>query len=275
MHRLFGQLERALEGRHAAKGHLNAGFDQRPRRRLDIHMVNPKVRSEISDKPVRRRRQRGKTENPVGMRLLEALAGREYGWLSQKTGIPASTISDYVLKGISSADNAVKIADALDISLDGLLRGSSSGAGSKAPALVEVGEADWVALNEYDLRLVDETGKGQPIGRVVFRRDWLYVAFAESSGLWITRTLTPDPVRGLPTGSAIVCKDHPEGERPLEGQHYIFWVNGGVLLARFSYRGADAYQPGEALVMPADLDRVEGQHFIIARALGALARPLV
>ena len=81
-------------------------------------MVSPKVRNENSDIVKRRRRQPVQTDNSVGKRVIELLGDRDFGWLSGKTGIPASTLSDYVQRGISRADNAVKIARALDTTVE-------------------------------------------------------------------------------------------------------------------------------------------------------------
>jgi len=56
-------------------------------------------------------------------RLLLALGPRDMLWLSKATGIPPQTLSDYGRRGISKAEAAVKIARALEVSLDWLLAG--------------------------------------------------------------------------------------------------------------------------------------------------------
>jgi hypothetical protein len=54
--------------------------------------------------------------------------------------------------------------------------------------LIDAANADWIEVEDFDLRQFDDRGKGEPVGRTMFRRDWLYLTLGESSGLWTTRT---------------------------------------------------------------------------------------
>lgn len=171
------------------------------------------------------------------------------------------------------SDTLITLSETLGVSPAWLIRGGDRGAG----LLVAANDADWVSVDEFDLRNLSDHGKGAAISRTVIRRDWLYLALGDSAGLWIARLLSAEHSLGLPAGAAIFCKDHSVGEAPVEGQHYIFRVNGGVVLGRFSFRGtgpAIGDRIGEAVVTPADLLDGDHQHFIVAHVLGALARPL-
>lgn len=96
------------------------------------------------------RRQPAKTENPVEKRLLSALDGRDLQWLSRKTGIPGSTLGDYVRKGISNAENSVAIADALSVSVDWLLTGRHDHSGKKSKTRNAADSSDLVEVAEID-----------------------------------------------------------------------------------------------------------------------------
>ncbi len=231
-------------------------------------MANPKVRNDNSDISPRKRRQAAISENPAGERLRALLDGRDYGWLSGKTGISTSTISDYVKKGISRADNAVLIARALGTTVEFLVEGREAAA---PRPLVDVNDADWVEVPEYALLEIDELGKMDPISSTRFRRDWLYSSLGESSDLWIARLPAPYDALTLGTGTPLFCRDHRQGERMIHGAYYLFRVNGGIVMARFALRddGSD-----EHTVLSRDLGHDEDQYQVVARVVGQLARPI-
>lgn len=229
-------------------------------------MVNPKVRDEISDTSRRRRRQFVSTDNPVGNRILSELNGRDYAWLSQRTGIPASTISDYVQRGISRADNAVKIADALGISLDWLLKDHPSIPAAPPigrPAwLTDAANSDWVALPEYDLRTFTESGKGEPLASTAFRRDWLNRTLLTDSGLWTTRLLSAYPPADLKEGEQVIVQDHSLAD--LAEGHLCLW--GLEMMGELSNRLVGRYSVrarGQHLVVEDD-----GEYWVYPRLVG-------
>lgn len=232
-------------------------------------MVSPKVRNETSDIVKRRRRQPVQTENSVGKRVIELLGDRDFGWLSGKTGIPASTLSDYVQRGISRADNAVKIARALDTTVEHLIDGIE--APSIRRHLVEASDAEWVDVPEYSLFEIDEHGKLAPIVTTKMRKDWLYSSLGETSGLWIAAAPARYEALGIEPMTMIFCKDHRPGERMIHGVHYLFRINGGVIIARFALR-EDANE--EPTVLPREIGHEDDQHQVVARIVGQFARPI-
>jgi hypothetical protein len=231
-------------------------------------MVSPKVRNENSDIVKKRRRQPVQTENSVGKRVIELLGDRDFGWLAGKTGIPASTLSDYVQRGISRADNAVKIARALETTVEFLVDGQSA-----APKghLIDANDADWVEVPEYSTYEIDELGKLTPITTTAMRKDWLYSSLGDTSGIWMTSAPTRNDALNIDAGTMLFCKDHRPGERMMHGAYYLFRINGGIILARYSLRDGN---DGEETVTARDLGHEEDQYIAVAKVIGEYARPL-
>lgn len=217
--------------------------------------------------------QAAKADNGFARRLREAAAIKSLNQkqLAEKSGVPAARVNDY-WNGPKEASprNLFALADALDVSAEWL----AFERGPRSKRLIDVADADWIAVPEYDLRAIDDHGKGEPISSTTMRRDWLYLMLGETAGLWIVKTLATGAIPGLPAGAPLVCKDHPAGMIPDDGRYYLFRVNGGIVTAKFSYRSQLSNQQGEQIVTPPDLDAGDNQHFIVGRVLGVLARPL-
>lgn len=174
-------------------------------------MIVPNVRNDKSDNPKTRKRQPISTENSVGMRIIELLDERDLGWLSRETGIAFSTLSDYVQKGISKSENAVKIADALAVSIDLLLTGRNGGQ-RHSPAVALADEVSWEQIPLYDLRNFSDAGKGEPRSATPFRKDWLYRTFGRSKDLWITSLISDYSPLGFTEGDQVICCDITRAE---------------------------------------------------------------
>lgn len=199
-------------------------------------MNHPKVRYEKSDNPKDRKRQALATENPVGLRVVEHLSGRDLGWLSKETGIPVSTLSDYILKGISKAENAVKIADALSVSVDRLLTGRSVERFAPAPA-VAVEDAEWEEIPLFDLRNVTDTGKGEAQSWTPFRKDWLMRSLGTAFDLYLVQLLSDYQSRlgdrDLKEGDLVFVREITMGE--LQDGHVVIWRREeGLKIARYT-----------------------------------------
>lgn len=157
------------------------------------------------------------------------------------------------------------VADMLSTSVDSLL------GRQRRPSLVDADDADWVEVPEYSTYEFDELGKLDPITTTLMRRDWLYSALGDTSGIWMAAAPTRNDVLGIDRGTMIFCKDHRPGQPMIHGAYYLFRVNGGVIMARFSLRdGGD----GEEVVTARDLGHEEEQYIAVARVVGQLARPL-
>lgn len=96
-------------------------------------MSNPLNRSDKADTPAATPDQAAFADASFADRLRRALGGREFAWLSRESGVSTSALSDLNTKGkIPRADNALKIARALGVSLDWLLTGQSDVTYAKA-----------------------------------------------------------------------------------------------------------------------------------------------
>lgn len=109
------------------------------------------------------------------------------------------------------ADKAIKLAQALDVTVEFLFSGQNA---SGANPLIAADQADWVFVPR--LRLVDftDTAKPEPIETVPIRKDWLNQTARVASNLWLTDL--PSRVEGVgEEGDPILCRDadshHQEG----------------------------------------------------------------
>ena len=129
------------------------------------------------------RRQTENDEISSGVRLEALLVGdRDLGWLSRVTGIPRTTLGDYVRNGVKDAGRAVKIAGAFEVSVEWLLTGRSGW--REGPILTE-GAGAAIAAEQVGLTMIPETDITYSMGggsivddyvearMVPFRRDWL------------------------------------------------------------------------------------------------------
>lgn len=206
-------------------------------------MSLPKVRYDKSDNPTGRKRQALATDNPVGLRVVQLLGERDLGWLGRETGIPVSTLSDSVLKGISKADNAVKIAAALGVTVDHLLTGGPADRIVASP-VADATDAEWEEVPLFDLRNVTDTGKGDPQSWTPFRKDWLNRTLGTSFDLYLVRLLSDyrsrDGNRDLQEGDLVFVREITPAELA-DGNIVIWRREGGIAVARYSLmrRNAD------------------------------------
>jgi len=246
-------------------------------------MISPKVRDEISVTTKKRRRQTVSTDDPVGLRILSCLGDNDYAWLSAQTGIPQTTLSDCIKKGISRSDNALKIADGLGVTVDWLLRGNgvkSENPNGKPKAFhpIDVDHLDWVNVPEYDLReLTDET-RGSVVSETPIRKDWLYQTFGTTSGLWLAKLPADLPRLSLREGDLVFLRDIAPGEAQ-DGAVYIVRVWGHLTVARLDALLANQMRSIDAniedrVIAPRDIGTEDGKAILVARVMGAPLRRL-
>jgi phage repressor protein C with HTH and peptisase S24 domain len=134
-------------------------------------MNNPKSQSALSDNKTQWLSQADISDLSLVKRIHDALDDRDMAWLSRKTGISTSTLSDYGRGTMPRADKALRIAKALETSVEWLFTGVGPQLiASDLPAL------DLVEVEEIDLAF----GLGGqytdcPVERTVmqFGRVWL------------------------------------------------------------------------------------------------------
>lgn len=163
------------------------------------------------------------------------------------------------------AEHLSTVADLLSTSVDSLL------GRQRSPSLVAADNADWVDVPEYLTHEIDELGKLAPITTTLMRKDWLYSSLGDTSGIWMARAPTRNDALNIDAGTMLFCKDHRPDERMIHGSYYLFRINGGVILARYSLRDAN---DGEETVLARDLGHEEDQYIAVARVIGEYARPL-
>jgi transcriptional regulator with XRE-family HTH domain len=186
--------------------------------------------------------------------------------LGDALGIPSSTAANYWHgKRSWPSEVILSLADVLNTDVETLLRGRRSG------PLVDANDADWVDVPEYSLFEIDELGKLAPIVTSKMRKDWLYASLGETSGLWIAAAPARYEALNIEPMTMIFCKDHQPGERMIHGVHYLFRVNGGVIIARFALREDASDEP---TVLPREIGHEDDQHQVVARIVGQFARPI-
>lgn len=224
-----------------------------------INVENKATKREIQDENV----------EAIALRIRKRAADLSFNArsLGEALGIPSSSAANY-WNGKRSWPSEVlpRLADTLHTNVDALLRGKG-----RTGAVVAVEDADWVQVPEYSLFEIDEFGKLDPISAIPMRKDWLYTSLGENSGLWLARLPARYDALTIGTGTPLFCKDHRPGERLTEGTYYLFRINGGIVMAPFTYR--DGGSTDDA-VHSRDLGNEEDQYQVVARVVGQLARPI-
>lgn len=264
--RLGWQFLCALELRYASKPLPKRRFDVFWVHSIECHMAKSGLKTENSDNPKGRGRQRVNSDNPVGNRILLALGDKSRKWLAENSGLSDSTISDCIAKGIAKADAAAAIAKALSVSIDWLL----TGAERQGSQLVSVDDADWVVVPEYDLREINDISKGPVVSETPFRRDWLQGNLGHSAGIWVTKMPTEYPALGLSEGDRVFARDVAEGEAT-DKALYIFRVDGTLTVARLNALAGTGFvnnPTNEEMIAFRHFGKGEGLFAPVARILG-------
>lgn len=189
-----------------------------------------------------------------------------YSQIMKGTGVSSSAMANYWTgKRPWPTEHLSTVADLLSTSVDSLL------GRQQRPLLIDADDAEWVDVPEYLTHEIDEMGKLTPVTTTLMRKDWLYASLGDTSGVWMARAPTRNDALNIDAGTMLFCKDHRPGERMIHGAYYLFRVNGGIILARFSLRDGN---DGEETVLARDLGQEEDQYIAVARVIGEYARPL-
>jgi len=126
------------------------------------------------------------------------------------------------------ASNALRLAQALDVSVEWLISGTAPEPGH---GLIAADEADWVFVPRLQLHEFTETGKPEPIETVPLRRDWLNRTIYTASNLFIT-VLPAHTLEAVgDEGDPILCRDATHHNE--EGVYLYFW-DGVPVVRRFN-----------------------------------------
>jgi transcriptional regulator with XRE-family HTH domain len=169
--------------------------------------------------PVFRKAASGKTRSPLGLRIDALLHGRSQAWLAREADISTGTLSEIMKGQMPGADKAIKLAQALDVTVEYLFSGEN---GSGANPLMAADQADWVMVPRYRLAEFTETGKPEPIETIPIRKDWLNQTARVASNLWLTDL--PSTVEAIgEEGDPILCRD---AETHYQEGWYLYFFEG-------------------------------------------------
>lgn len=182
-------------------------------------------------------------------------------YFARAADIPTSTFARYKSgDSMPKGDDLFRLSDALRVSPRWLILGDSGG----GSILADVADAEFVMIPRYRLAALTDTGKGDPIETVPYRKDWLARRLGTAAGLWITELPSDYEVLGLEEGDAIICADI-DAAGPAEKWVCIFRGSAGPFVARYSNRATagELDLPGASFVTAANLR--DGETFAIAR----------
>lgn len=187
--------------------------------------------------------------------------------LGEALGIPSSTVANYWHgKRSWPSETLNDLAEVLRTNVFTLLTGKRG-----VNTLRSAEDAEFVDVPEYSTYEIDEFGKLEPITTTKMRRDWLYASLGDTTGIWMAQAPARNDALSIDAGTMLFCKDHAPGDRMIHGAHYLFRVNGGVIMARFALREDGTDEP---TVFARDIGHDDDQYLAVARVIGEYARPL-
>lgn len=161
---------------------------------------------------------------------------------------------------IPRADKAIKLAQALDVTVEFLFTGKND---SGANPLVAADQADWVFVPHYRLDEFTETAKPEPAETVPIRKDWLNQNARVATSLWLTEL--PSNVEGVgEVGDPILCRD---AETHYQEGHYLYFYDGMPIVRKVT--GPTLNQLGEPGKQWSYQDEDNHRLRLVARVLGS------
>jgi transcriptional regulator with XRE-family HTH domain len=195
------------------------------------------------------------------IRVRAAELGLNPADLVRITGIKKQSMTGYWAgKRLCGSDRLFTLSDALHVSARWLV----DGVGSRSGDLIDAADAEWVSLPRFDLRQLTDTGKGEPVESVPFRRDWLSRRLLISSGLWLTELPSDYEALDLAEGDAVICSDIAPGTRPEDKWVCVFRGPGGPFVGTYRSRRGEAFAGDDDVISGVELAPL-GDIFAIAR----------
>ncbi|MBU6167043.1 MAG: hypothetical protein KGQ52_13085 [Alphaproteobacteria bacterium] len=168
-----------------------------------------------------------KTPTPWGERILARLGGKPLTTFAKEAGLNPTSFRDMVYKVSPGAEPAVRIAQALDVSVEWLITGQER---RPRGSLRSADDAEWVDLPRYDLHAFTPEGKPEPAEVIPIRRDWLYSHVRRSKNLWLAELPTSKfPALGI-AGDLILCEDT---ESWAAQGFYLWFLEGKPIVRNF------------------------------------------
>lgn len=136
-----------------------------------------------------------------------------------------SVISDAINGAMPKTEIAIRIAQALDVSVEWLITGQER---RSRGALRSADDAEWVDLPRFDLHAFTPDGKPEPAEVIPIRRDWLYSHVRRSKNLWLAELPTSKFSDLGVEGDLILCEDAADWS----AQGYYLWFFDGKPIVR-------------------------------------------
>ena len=199
--------------------------------------------------------------------------GFQQSSLAKALGITRGTLNRYWNGDrLPPADTLVDLTDALHVSAKWLVKGATDLAPRDATL------SDWIEIAEYDLRQLDDHGKGDPIGWTPFRKDWLNRMFGLTSGLWLTKLPASYTQLELQEGELVFLRDLQPGDAQ-DGALYIVRRHGLLGVARLDMMANETYDAplggvNERRLSFRDVGHEDEKAILVARIMGAPLRRL-
>lgn len=206
-----------------------------------------------------------KMRSPWGDRIIEALAGRSLAWLARAADLKSSTLGAIVSKTMPGADAAIRLAQALDVSVEWLIAGTSPSNEAR-----RLDDTNWLMTPRFTLEQLAAGDRGVPLETILLHRDWLSPDARAIDGLYVTVMPGAMPDGSAVAGDMILCHDATRHDR--EGGYLYFYRN-MALIRRYEGPTLDAVRKGRPIFDWQAVDNPEMR--LVARILGTFKlRPL-
>lgn len=195
--------------------------------------------------------------------------------IARLAGIKKQTMQGYWNgERLCGSDKLFALADILDLDARFLIEGQRP----KRQHLVDANDADWIDVEEYDLRGLADDSRGPVVSTTPFRRDWLNRVLGQSTGLWLARLPADLARHELREGDLVFLRDAEPGEAQ-DGAVYIVRIWGHLTVARIdsmlmNRMGSVEGNVQDRAIAPRDIGTDDGQAILVARVLGAPLRRL-
>lgn len=226
-----------------------------------IHMRSPEqISNETNDSPKTGTITSAKVRSKWGARVEQALAGRNQAWLARAASISKTSLSEIIKKAMPSADTAVRLAQALDVSVEWLITGTSP-----ANKARQFDDPNWLMAPRFTLKQLASPVRGDPIETVRLHRDWLTPDARSAAGLYVSDLPVALPDGSAAAGDMILCHDATRHDR--EGG-YLYFFREMALIRRYEGPSLDAVREGHPIFDWQAVDNPEMR--LVARILGTL-----
>lgn len=181
----------------------------------------------MGNNPIKRERSSTKTRSPWGLRIDAALNGRTVTWLAEQTGIGDTTLSGIMSSAMPKADNALKISQAIGVTVEYLLTGESSVSG--------LDHDQWAILPRRDLLAFSKDKDGQwqtpPVLEMVpIARRWLARLPITRSEIWVAEMPTSQMPSVAAQGELVICQDAGMGIH--DNMVYAYFIENSTIIRR-------------------------------------------